>query len=52
MIFDDRHKLIVNYNDINELYDLESDPMGMHNIESENNALVRELMKQIRKLTQ
>ena len=50
MIFDGKHKLIVNYNDINELYDLEKDPMEMYNIAPQNNDLVRELMKQMRKL--
>ena len=50
----DRYKLIHFYNDIDmwELYDLQSDPMEMHNIYNEpgNEALIDSLKTELNKL--
>jgi len=39
----DRYKLIKNYNDVTELYDLAEDPDELNNIASERRDVVREL---------
>ncbi|MEQ8674451.1 MAG: sulfatase-like hydrolase/transferase [Aggregatilineales bacterium] len=42
-----QYKLIQNYNDIFELYDLEDDPYETHNIADENDTIVSGLYKQM-----
>ncbi|MCZ6634577.1 MAG: sulfatase-like hydrolase/transferase [bacterium] len=42
-----RYKLIENYNDLTELYDLEEDPEELNNIAGENRDLVRELSRRL-----
>lgn len=43
-----RYKLIENYNEISELYDLENDPQELKNIADEEPELVRELGRRLR----
>ena len=44
----ERHKLIQNYNDVVELYDLEDDPHELRNIAREQPDLVRSLIERMR----
>jgi choline-sulfatase len=43
-----RHKLVENYNDVTELYDLSADPDELHNIADQERGLVRELSQRLR----
>ncbi len=45
MIFDGRYKLIENYNDVYELYDLSTDPHELNNIVESNNKEAERLRK-------
>ena len=47
MIFDGRYKYIESYNDINELYDLKSDPDELCNIINDYPDVARELTRQL-----
>jgi choline-sulfatase len=42
-----RHKLVENYNDVDELYDLAEDPEELNNIADSNPDLVRELSRRL-----
>ncbi len=46
------HKFIENYNDCNELYDLENDPTELHNIVDEQPAVAADLSLQLRRRMQ
>lgn len=47
-----RHKLIENYNDLTELYDLEDDPQELHNLAVEQPALVATLRRRLERRMQ
>jgi arylsulfatase A-like enzyme len=51
MIYDGQYKFIINQNDINELYNLENDPLELHNIAQESPEKVRELIRQMRMMS-
>jgi choline-sulfatase len=51
MIFDGRFKFIENYNDLNELYDLKTDPNELENIVAKDRAKVKELLQVLRETT-
>lgn len=48
MIFDGKYKFIENWNDLNELYDLENDPQELNNLIEEQPDIGRELFLSIR----
>jgi arylsulfatase A-like enzyme len=50
MIFDGRYKLIDNYNDVIELYDLERDPHELRNVAVEQAELTDELVSELKRL--
>jgi choline-sulfatase len=50
MIFDGRYKFIENHNDINELYDLQTDPGELNNILAENAPIAQELLVKMRSI--
>ena len=45
MVFDGRYKWIRNWNDYDELYDLEADPDEMHNIIKDHPNIIKKLIK-------
>ncbi|MCL2833281.1 MAG: sulfatase-like hydrolase/transferase [Treponema sp.] len=50
MIFDGKYKFIENYNDLNELYDLENDPGEQENLLPQNPFIGKTLLRKMREI--